>query len=121
MNVELLQQVKQVILADPDSFRMDTWTCGTAHCIAGWALLLRDIPIVGGPSLSKQRTVSDEHPGDVAAELLGLSDDEQLSLFNCYHWPVEFHARYRESPDRRARAQVAAERIDHFIATAGRE
>jgi hypothetical protein len=118
MNVELLQQVKQAILAEPDKFRMDRWSCGTAHCIAGWACLLRDIPIVEGDFTTE--TVSGEYPGLVASKLLDLRGRAADKLFYTFGWPSRFRAPYLGAT-RRERAEIAAERIDHFIATDGRE
>lgn len=120
MNVKLLRDVKEAILHDPDSFRMDQWSWGTAHCIAGWALLLRDIPVEFVYSQGHM-TVSGEWPGDVAKELLELSGRQPLRLFHVQNWPTSFRDRYCWADDRRGRAEVAAERIDHFIATRGAE
>lgn len=138
MNVELLQQIKAHILADPDAFRMDTWSCGTAHCIAGWALILTNDPVVN-PNAEpwEQRTLCERDPGEKAAEILGISteddgdedqddfyDDttsEAKRLFHVNQWPDDFESRYELSDSRIARAITAAERIDHFIATNGQE
>ncbi len=104
MNVDLLLKIKAAILADPDSFRMDTWTCGTAHCIAGWACVLSDQPITGGAAATRVLAI-DRYQGD--------------GLFHVGCWPAPIAARYAATDDRRERAAIAAERIDSFIATAG--
>ena len=120
MNVELLQQVKAHILAEPDAFRMDTWSCGTAHCIAGWALLLNDIPIKNPREHALvQETISDENPSSVARELLGLGFRQAQNLFFISAWPDAFSEQFAATKSRGERAQIAAKRIDHFIATNG--
>lgn len=138
MNVELLQQIKAHILAEPDAFRMDTWSCGTAHCIAGWALRLTNDPVVNPNAEAwEQRTLSEREPGEKAAEILGVSteddgdmdeDDffdettsEAKRLFHVNQWPAEFERRYELANGRTERAITAAERIDHFIGTNGQE
>lgn len=113
MNKPLLREVKAAILAQPDAFRMDTWSCGTAHCIAGWALLLRDIPLVADGWL----TASEEPTGDVAQELLEITRLQRYALFSNHRWPYSFQRRYLCAETHRERAQVAAERIDHFLKT----
>lgn len=139
MNIELLEQIKARILAEPDAFRMDTWSCGTAHCIAGWALVLNNLSIANPDDHAvNQRLTDGRRPIAVAATLLGLDGGEEgewdeteaVRLFCTYAWPERFEDRYDESYDdgpddlpsrRRARAEIAAERIDHFIATNGAE
>lgn len=70
-------------------------------------------------------------PELVAIELLDLeSDPEQWDsksnlLFNVAGWPYPLELAYGEAESkqnpRRERARIAAERIDHFIATDGAE
>jgi hypothetical protein len=40
----LLSTVASTVLADPQKLEMSNWhnSCGTAHCIAGWAVVLAD-------------------------------------------------------------------------------
>lgn len=128
MNIGLLQQVKARILAEPNAFRMDTWSCGTAHCIGGTALLLVGDPIVNPEDQAWfQHTATGEEAGDAAARVLGLSkeggnDSEAERLLHEESWPYEFSGKsHEEGVSRAKRAQIAADRIDHFIATGGRE
>lgn len=113
MNIELLEKVKSAILAEPQHFRMDTWTCGTAHCIAGWALKLEGVPIVnpeaGAPS---QRTANGNEPDIEASSLLDLPHH---GLFHVEEWPYELRERYDAAEDFATRAAIAAEAIDDFI------
>lgn len=135
MNVEMLTEIKARILAEPDAFRMDTWTCGTAHCIAGWALRLADMPVINAEAQPwLQLTTNGDEPGQAAADVLGLSmdydgDDDDFDdnvseagrLFHVTHWPEDLQERYEDATSRSERAQVAAKRIDRFIATDGAE
>jgi hypothetical protein len=124
VNIALLEDIKAHILAEPDAFRMDTWTCGTAHCIAGWALVLTGNKVVNPDSNpGVQHTKDGRYPSDVACEVLGLirSNDEDGRLFFEYNWPGDLPDRYDAADTRSERAQIAAERIDLFIATNGEE
>lgn len=135
MNIPLLKEIQARILAEPDAFRMDTWSCGTAHCIAGWALVLSDLKIANPNAEPWAHVLTDgRSPMNAAAEALGLStendgdgdwfDDgnsEAKRLFLNDDWPRAFCNSYDEAESRRERAKIAAERIDHFIATNGAE
>ncbi|AEC53175.1 hypothetical protein SCRM01_229 [Synechococcus phage S-CRM01] len=37
---ERIVEVFSVIKSNPSNFKMDTWHCGTSHCIAGWTQFL---------------------------------------------------------------------------------
>lgn len=143
MNVELLEQIKAKILAEPRQFvmrsffkrgdglaamyRKPAWAdlrrftvpnCGTAACIAGWAISLR--------MKMTPREVENTHllPGrvtDDAARALGLSYTQGLRLFHISGWPQQFMQGFEDADTFEARAKVAAARIDHFIATQGVE
>jgi hypothetical protein len=111
MNVKLLRKIKKHILAYPKTFAMSFWQeprrvsesrpCGTAACIGGWAKLL-----------TKDRKLT-------AADALGLSHQGAWLLFNMHRWPSRFQTKAKE--ETAAFARNAAARIDHFIATDGRE
>lgn len=122
MNIELLQQIKARILAEPDAFRMDTWSCGTAHCIAGWACALNGLTVKNPREHATAQTLTDgRYPGDVGAKLLGVRTPIADRLFMVSAWPKQFALAYLDTASRAERAQIAAERIDHFIATNGAE
>lgn len=140
MNVKLLEQVKAMILKFPEHVNMDMWSegtliadkqsaplCGTAGCIAGWALAVEH------GALTKE-FVMDNNIAEAAAELLGLLSSgaeidieamkgfEADRLFYTELWPTEFRLAYYDTPARSSyRGQVVADRIDHFIATGGKE
>ena len=114
MNVELLRRIQEVIRLKPEALEMGDWhgknLCGTTHCIAGWAQVL------SGHDESHRAD-------DEGMEALELSYEEADRLFyvdvgDGSGWPKEF----RGSPDEwKPTPQQAIARIDHFIATEGRE
>jgi len=114
MNIELLNRIQQKILADPTSFQMETFfappwpedDCDTAACIAGWTLLLS--------GKNKACDVAEE-----AAKVLGITLKQAALLFYEGGWPEKFRLRSKVYSDKAA--QLAADRIDHFIATDGQE
>ncbi len=115
MKTKLLRQVQEKILAEPELFQMAHWhvrvddSCGTAHCIAGWA------EVLGAPgkkhSLDKREYL----------ELMGLRMSQADRLFYVSGWPKQFSTKYRRSVSAKNRAKIASDRIDHFIATRGME
>jgi hypothetical protein len=134
MNIDLLQQIKSRILAEPDAFRMDYWSCGTAHCIGGWACVLSGYEMQDTDSgIRGARLTNGFGTMTTAGDLLGLSFEdtdgwetpsEAERLFFTENWPQDFEDRYDAAEaveDRAELAKIAAERIDHFIATNGAE
>lgn len=114
MNIQMLQQIKAEILAKPASLRMDVWTCGSAHCIAGHACVLAgvEMPRRGG-RLRDGRTVL-----EAATKVLGLSIASRHRLFDVAEWPDSFQFAYRDAlGDHAEQARIAADRIDRFMAT----
>lgn len=139
MNVELLRQIQQHILEEPKRLVMGAFVqrkrlesdsaheyahtpafatqpfpaCGTAACIAGWACLLSD---------GMDAVVS----ADRAQKLLQLKGEwgfggEVNRLFEPVAWPQPYHDDYFKAETPELRVKVALGRIDHFIATEGRE
>lgn len=113
INVELLQRIQGQIRSDPASLYMAEYQCGTACCIAGWALQLSGEEVYGPAGL----------PGLRAADLLGLDPLQARNLFLVENWPVDLHNRYYAPhggfvDTLRARAVIACELIDRVIASA---
>jgi hypothetical protein len=127
MKTKLLRKVQQHILEEPRRLNMRTFRtevtgfyetdppCGTTACIAGWAGLLNDPP-------------SRHMNWQEGREVLGLSRPQSERLFTppefgpaTHCWPKEFRRRYNLARSPAGRAKVAAERIEHFIKTKGRE
>lgn len=108
MNILLLEQVKQQILKEPHRYNQAVFICNTAHCIGGWAAILSGWDFA-------------EH-GDIQAyaqKVLELTDKQAENLFlDC---PPQFNKIWISGFPAEAKAKLACERIDHFIATEGRE
>lgn len=94
-NVDLMLEVKNIIESNPDAHDQRTWgmqaSCGTTHCIAGWAVHLAGGEFVWvdserGTKVAEIATLNGElHDVDgLAQDLLGISDDEVPNLF--YNW-----------------------------------
>ena len=125
MNTELFRQINEIISARPEKHDQATWEsqspreCGTARCVAGWAVYLT----TGEPLLSWQpgedirlsdatvelahdKGVYVEHPGDsvtiprLAAKLLGLTRDEAASLFYSDDLPARWAVEKAAAGDR---------------------
>lgn len=125
LNVKLLRKIQKHILEEPRRFFMAWFTalgkpgtkfaskwsdlaatvppCGTAHCIAGWANHFTD----------------HEDASDVvhAAKVLRLSESGVYwwNLFEAGDWPEPFRWHYENAKTPKARAKIAAARIDHLI------
>jgi hypothetical protein len=133
MNVELLRKIEAHILAEPKRLHMSSFMmrqsarnvlssvggkpvgypkCGTAACIAGWAVILED----GLP----QGYLTGAQIYDRAQELLGLHVGQADRLFYRMSWPDEFYDMGGDDGTQKT-AEVAVKRIEHFIKTEGRE
>lgn len=129
MNVRLLQKVKAHILEEPNRFQMGYWikkgdpgtevfidyrvdgrrtrrlpACGTAACLAGWAVQLIDPTITSDIELKAER-------------LLGLSRQQSFKLFRVNQWSKHFQKLWHATRSPRKHAQIAARVIDQFIKT----
>lgn len=134
MNVKLLRKIQKHILEKPRRFIMATFfvrkygqqktfisdgaaqrpvkfeNCGTAACIGGWAVFLHD-GLKTDPENIRARAI----------KLIGLKSPMGDELFEVGHWPAKFRDAYYIAKSQRSRARIAAQRIDHFIATKGAE
>lgn len=136
MNVELLLKIKAAVLEEPLRLNMNRWVinpaaqayyqnggvppCNTVACLAGWAVALTKN--LRGKALFDFHNELGTNIESEASELLNLSDSSRQALFYVQNWPYEFadrltHAR-GGTPEY---ARITADRIDHFIATEGRE
>lgn len=147
MNIDLLLKVKARILAAPSQFVMnisyanphtirdqrslfgkapsddidrDTIeNCGTAACIAGWAVAItRD---ANPKSMWDQYDDLWDPVQSIAAAELGLEPRQCGNLFHISGWPRKFRERWYDATTLEHRALIAADRIDHFIATGGED
>jgi hypothetical protein len=129
MNEQLLNQVKECILADPSQFHMANWqipsehsSCGTTGCIAGWAVWL-DKP----EERDYKKNISLIPPCDIeptAQQSLGITKRQGNALFFVYEWPEEFRYEYIDikhdgkltvKQKQKRMAKVTARRIQFFI------
>lgn len=136
MNTRRLRQIQKLILKYPQRFDLYNWygvgavpdkrdrfiyvvpameapSCGTTACIAGWAVAKYDGTVIREDSMEKQ-----------AAEILGLTKRQAGRLFYIDDWPDAFLDPYenaRDVSDAITAANIAADRIDHFIKTKGAE
>lgn len=126
MNVKLLRKIAKVIQNKPWEFDMQFWhrdpitrkfwgtptkaakACGTTHCFAGWAHLLDG-------RFPRTATI------DAATQILALTEEQRYRLFFSDNWPEEFCEGFTDNGEQLISARVAAARIEHFIATEGRE
>lgn len=96
--------------------------CGTAACIAGWALSTahkKDPAEVVRLFVRRKK-----HPYLSAQKVLGLNKDQAERLFHSDNWPEPFQQDYRdadESLDFKKKAKIAAARIRFFIVTNGKD
>lgn len=130
VNIELLQRVKAKILEEPLQFAMEDFftqeifgfdapreeipNCGTAACIAGWAFAL---DVGKKPESLRARGYSTRE----ARIRLDLTQTQAGRLFLLIRWPNVYSSRYITAKTPQEQAQIAAERIEHFIETEGRE
>ena len=142
MNIKLLRKVQAAIKQRPKQFQMSNWFshwldatrnnnylhaggCGTAACIAGWALHLSGKSRQVDTTARRYDTVDYIDMIAVAGDVLGLSGSEAggpaRNLFMVEYWPSEFRARWERVSTPVAQAKIAIARIDHFIKTKGEE
>lgn len=79
--------------------------CGTACCIAGYAIKL---------AFPKGLPIEHLNLCDTAAEILRISEKEAERLFYIDKWPTQFLDKYIDYETRRI---GTVERIEHFIKT----
>jgi hypothetical protein len=122
MNIERLLRIKAAILAEPKKFEMryffvrdEESPCGTAACIAGFAIAdrLKADTLAGARTLAEASDFDYWEQGQLS---LGLDWNQARRLFDEHHWPEQFAYR---GDTAESRAQAAAERIDYFILTNG--
>lgn len=131
MNTKLLNKIIRHIREKPKRFNMKVLarksrltTCGTAACIAGWAVLLTRADKQDKKSfhsLIDSGLVSFWYAG---ASAIGLDQEEARQLFEAYNWPERYRkplmAAQRHGHHRKA-VEIAVRRIRHFIKTKGVE
>lgn len=126
LNVKLLAKVRDKIRATPEAYKQSVWgeksseaPCGTRACIAGWGFIL------SGVATPEQVRAERYAPGksinfiSEGAELFGIGKDEAEVLFcgDASRWAEPFEERWANAASKAERANVAADYLDHIIAT----
>lgn len=96
-NKELFYKIAEVVEHSPQLYNQHSWgkitSCGTVHCIAGWAAALSGYRRTGSGEHINWLIVRD-HLGaealvyNVARELLGIREEEADELFS-FDWEPE--------------------------------
>lgn len=126
MNIPLLQQVRDAILAEPTKFDMSGWfqrdvesPCGTTACIAGhgFAILYQTETLTKADELyNRECIIILLH----MTNKFDLTSIQAANLFFDENWPDQFRYAYQyatQDDDRTKMAKIAADRIDYLIAT----
>lgn len=122
INVALLREIQKQILKSPKQFRMWTWfvsdnsipNCGTAACIAGWAIALKRKE---SPQKAYEwwwNSNGTLSPFEIGKRALKLTNAQAGRLFIPEHWPAQFHKKNADD------AEQAVRRIDAFIKSGGK-
>jgi hypothetical protein len=130
MNIELLERVKERILAEPEHFHMANWAievdehnlgepwCRTTFCIGGWAAVLTG-KVKTRDEMFEMIAEQYGNGSDLFVEILGTPNS---ALFFASRWPYKFQRRYndlRGGKDHIGLANLAGEVIDDYIETNG--
>ena len=111
MNVKLLEQVRDHIVANPEEYNQGHW-CGTQHCIAGHTVVLAGVlghEVVSSTSPWGNGNGLLNRIPTLAQGALELNDAQADKLF--FDWPSEFRwASVTRIPDPKERAQMAAKK-----------
>lgn len=124
MNKEMLVEIANDILVNPERFDMkmfeSTGDCGTAHCIAGNAIM-RGARAKGfkpsglADAMNQLETIYGKFYGSccaIGAIVLDITEERSYGLFYSDNWIEEFADRYEEaSKDPEERAKVAHDYI----------
>ena len=94
LNVKLIRAIQKKIREVPEQFNMIDWfssgpgipNCGTAACIAGWAMTIHWRM---SPVLAKQKRFSLLSEFGYAMRLIGISREQAETVFYSDNWPDE--------------------------------
>lgn len=132
LNVRLLRRIKKHILDEPrrfimyglvkrgrpgqlyysDNGRTATYpACGTAACIAGWASILSGVKRPNNTCVAARRIGLNQEWDNA------LNSTQADNVFYSDLWPEPFRSLYRKAQTTPKRAKIAADRIEHLIAT----
>ena len=91
--------------------------CGTAACIAGWAITLAETKTKKPANGAKFYHESESTAHELGIRALDLTHKQADKLFYTQNWPRKFNVAYREAPSSKAAAQAVRDRIYHFMKT----
>jgi hypothetical protein len=134
MNTKLLRKIQQEIRKEPRRLDMSVWIdvypprhtidppCGTTACIAGFATILasRDKKTFSEEALKIKRDYERSTQEEGGKTLL-LTPQQSSRLFFVHSWPEKFRDRWYGALTKHTEAEIACERIEHFIKTRGAE
>lgn len=125
---EIAEEIKKRIRKNPSKLNMDSWHCGTAHCIGGWCSALYN------PAYRKNMKSGYDPTEPFAAAVLGLRTDRLKRLFHVPEWPRKFQKRLEalggestgslqdvcltrvdDPKKRREAAEIVCDVIDHYV------
>ncbi len=116
MNMDLLRDVRNVIVANPIGFDMGHWAlnrfdhmnhpCGTTCCIAGHALFL---------SIGEQPNMNEINIRERASRFLGINWHQSECLFYDAQWPYSFLSKDGQPPPLEASIELLDRLIDGRI------
>ena len=116
MNVELLLQVKEAILAHPRKYDQDGF-CGQRPCIGGHAVAIADANSWKQWRKDKMAAMVIRDRAQVLLELNARQMHRLCSFAS--DWPHEFAHDYCFAKSAKDRAAIAGKRIDLFISSGG--
>lgn len=128
MNRNLLIQVRDTIAQRPGQFLMRTFfshqteqqnpaaECGTACCIAGWAITLKGEFATPMDAYDHYNESSSSNLWYAGRYALDLTDEQASRLFEAGNWPAPFSGQFHHAQSDEETAAIAVKRIDHFLA-----
>lgn len=87
LNVDLMLEIREQITSHPETHDQNVWgyqdSCGTTHCIAGWASALTGAHLDWRKEFGATQLVhaDDEDPDDYARRVMGLDGPTAQRLF----------------------------------------
>jgi hypothetical protein len=135
MNVQALEETRHDILMNPLAVDIGAWghedksaPCGYVGCIAGHGAVRYLTQVFPGTCVHIEASglytngVWRGSSYSVGMQAFGLTDEQADRLFMVSNWPTEFRKKIlltvAETPEH---ARIVAARIDHFLATEGKE
>ena len=126
MNTELLEEVRQQILSNPNSFHMNYFfdepdidekeeleLCDTVGCLCGWTAQIAKTK--RKKSLTALGVRGHWDTTNVALRLLKITVLEGEALFHRENWPQAYQDKYNEAPTAAKKARITSELLKQVI------